>query len=340
VALQIRPGVKSVELGIVAAEPLTVSVAAVHAGALVHHTAVSGGARLTLPVDDGLVVVSPEFIGDELDMDDAVRITDIWVDGVRHDVVPRSLAQRLEPPRTRDFLSTYRHVVTLSGYTRQWTKRWWGVDSDVVSPPVKMRTVGPKEQLIVSVGRFFGEQSGHSKRQLELVRAFRQLVDGGLTGWRLVLIGGCAAADREYAMAVRAEAAGLPVEVRLNAPGAFVDAMLAAASIYWHGAGYGSDLEAQPERAEHFGIAPIEAMSAGAVPVVFDAGGPSEVVRPGIDGLLFRSLDELVAHTTRLVEDPTYREALASAARLRAEQYNHEHFEQNVRSLVERIIAE
>ncbi|MCB0985891.1 MAG: hypothetical protein KDB06_14670, partial [Ilumatobacter sp.] len=102
--------------------------------------------------------------------------------------------------------------------------------------PVRMRAAGPKEQLIVSVGRFFGEGSGHSKRQLELVRAFRMMVEQGLVGWRLVLIGGCSGKDREYAMAVRREAAGLPVEVRLSAPGSVVDAHLAAASVYWHGA--------------------------------------------------------------------------------------------------------
>jgi glycosyltransferase involved in cell wall biosynthesis len=202
-----------------------------------------------------------------------------------------------------------------------------------------LRSPGEKEQLIVSVGRFFGEQSGHSKRQLELVRAFRQLVESGVTGWRLVLIGGCAAADREYAMAVRAEAVGLPVEVRLNAPGSFVDSSLAAASIYWHGAGYGSDLEAMPERAEHFGIAPIEAMSAGAVPVVFDAAGPAEVVRSGVDGLVYRSLDELVAHTQRLINDEGYRNSLVASARERSVVYNHEHFETNVRSLIDRIVA-
>ncbi|MEI8237865.1 MAG: glycosyltransferase family 4 protein [Actinomycetota bacterium] len=337
VALQIRPEVRSVELGVRASEPHTVSVVSVHRGAEVQHVAVEGAARISVPVVDGLAVIAPQFMGEALDPDDALRLTDIWIDGARHAVAPHSLAQRLERPRARDFLATYQRVVALSAYTQLWTKRRWGVESDIVSPPVKLRSPGSKEQLIVSVGRFFGEQSGHSKRQLELVRAFRQLIDGGLTGWRLILIGGCAPADREYAMSVRAEAEGLPVEVRLNAPGAFVDASLAAASIYWHGAGYGSDLEAMPERAEHFGIAPIEAMSAGAVPVVFDAAGPAEVVRPGVDGLVFRTLDELVSHTLRLIGDPVYRDTLAASARQRSVLYNHEHFAANVRSLVERV---
>jgi glycosyltransferase involved in cell wall biosynthesis len=202
-----------------------------------------------------------------------------------------------------------------------------------------MREGGDKEQLILSLGRFFGEESGHSKRQLDLVRAFRTMIDQGLEGWRLVLIGGCSPKDRDYAMAVRREAVGLPVEVRLSAPGAVVDAHLAAASIYWHGTGYGSDLEQHPDRAEHFGIAPIEAMSAGAVPVVFDAGGPAEVVRPGVDGMTFHTLDDLVARTRQLIDDPALRQRLAAAGRQRATDFDVEHCEARFRDVVAGLIA-
>ena len=254
---------------------------------------------------------------------------------------PHSLRQRLNPIQPRDFLASYQRIVALSGYTKRWTKLRWGYDSEVLSPPVRLRAPGPeKEQLILSVGRFFDEKSGHSKRQLEMVRAFRRMIDEGLTGWRMVLIGGCTPEDREYAMAVRREAVGAPIEVRISAPGSVLDEHLAKASIYWHATGYGADLDADPDRAEHFGIAPIEAMSAGAVPVVFDAAGPAEVVRAGVDGLLFRSIDELVAHTRRLIDDEPYRRVLADAAIQRSLEYGHDAFEHHVRDLIDRIVGQ
>ena len=45
-------------------------------------------------------------------------------------------------------------------------------------------------------------------------------------------------------------------------------------------------------------------MSAGPVPVVFGAAGPAEVVRDGVDGVHFATLDELVG-THRRVSSPT-----------------------------------
>jgi hypothetical protein len=337
VALQMRPEVRRVELELRATEPQTVSITSAHSGAQSQLIAVTGTTRFEVPVSDSLAIVGPSRMAESLDPDDAMRITGLWVDGRKVAEEPHSIAQRLEPTNGRSFLDTYQTISSNSAYTQEWTKRWWQRDSVVITPPVRLRSPGAKEQLIVSVGRFFGERSGHSKRQLELVHAFRMLVERGAPGWRLVLIGGCSGADREYAMKVREAAEGLPVELRLNAPGSVLDAHLAAASIYWHGAGFGSDLETNPERAEHFGIAPVEAMSAGAVPIVFDAAGPASVVRHGVDGLKYRTLDELVDHTLRLIAGAGYREQLAASARARSTEYDLEHFEQNVRTLVDGI---
>ena len=335
VQFQIEPGVHRVELELSAPRREQLRIASIDPVGTIEQIEVNGTARVVLPADSRNAVIAPSRMEDELELEQAVRVVRMWVDGAVVNAAPHSLSQRLTPVRTRDFIPTYQRFVTLSDYGRRWTRQWWGIDSQVIAPPVLMRDEGPKERLIVSVGRFFGEGSGHSKRQLEMVKAFRTMLEQGVTGWRLVLIGGCAPEHREYAMAVRAEAAGLPVEVRIGAPGAVLDDFLARASIYWHAAGYGSDLLANPERAEHFGIAPIEAMSAGAVPVVFDAAGPAEVVEPGRTGLLYHSLDELAASTRRLIDDEPYRARLAAAARRRAQHYRRERFEQDVRDLVD-----
>ncbi len=106
----------------------------------------------------------------------------------------------------------------------------------------------------------------------------------------------------------------------------------------WHAAGLGADLEEHPDRAEHFGIAPIEAMSTGGVPLVFAAAGPTEVVQDGINGLHFRTLDELVMQTLELIGDRPRRERLAAAAIERANEYDSAHFEAHVRELVAQVV--
>lgn len=239
-------------------------------------------------------------------------------------------------PRRLGFLEGYGTVVANSGFTASWVERRWGRPARVLHPQVPAVPPLPKEPLVVAVGRFFAPRSGHCKRQLELVRAFRQLVrDSGAPGWRLVLLGGCDPEHRDYLSAVRREAVGLPVEVRPNAPGALVRELLGKASLCWHGAGLGQDVERHPERAEHFGISVVEAMSAGAVPVVVGVGGPAGTVEDGVSGLHVLDLDGFAAATRRLLADPPLLERLAEGARRRATEFHAPAFRARVGELLE-----
>ena len=336
VLVHVDERVRSLRVEFDAAEPEEIAVAVVRHSATVRTHLLSGPTtvELDLSAEPAGVHGRDVLFGAAPRKESSLRLTGISVDGETVPFAPRSLRQRLVDVHPDAFLESYDTVVALSEYTLGWTRKWWGRGEAVLSPPVRMRAPGDKEQLIVAVGRFFDQKSGHSKQQLELVRAFRSLVEHGLVGWRFMLVGGCNSADREYSMAVRREARGLPVEVHLNAPGTFLDEQIAKATFLWHAAGLGADLDAHPDRAEHFGIAPIEAMSAGVVPLVFAAAGPTEVVQHGVSGLHFHSADELVAQTLELIANPSRRSELATAAVERANEYDGSHFEQRVRELV------
>jgi len=207
----------------------------------------------------------------------------------------------------------------------------------VLHPPVRP-TVRPAEKapLILVLGRFFDPSYGHSKKQHELLATFRELHRrGAVPGWRLAIVGGCDGKNRDYALAVKRAARGLPVEVHVNATGAVVERLLGEASLYWHGTGLGEDPERHPERFEHFGISVVEAMAAGAVPLVFGAAGPAEIVRDGVDGIHWRTLDQLADATTDLVGDPDRRAALAAAAVERASDFSATRFAERLTALVE-----
>lgn len=237
-----------------------------------------------------------------------------------------------------EFIPTYQRYLVNSRYTGRWTRRMWGEQAQTVElpPAVRPRTApGQKRNLILSVGRFITPGRGHCKRQLDLVHAFADLHRSGLApGWELAVVGGASAPDREYALAVRRAAQGLPVQVLVNAPGPTVDRLLAEASLFWHGAGFEEDEERHPDRFEHFGIAVVEAMAAGAVPVVYDAAGPAEIVRDGVEGRLWRTTGELQAITAALAADPARRASLAADAARRALDYTPERFEQRFREIL------
>lgn len=242
-------------------------------------------------------------------------------------------------PGTR-WLDGYDVVVANSAFTQRWIERWWHRPSVVLEPPVRLRRPGPKDRAVVSVGRFFAPGRGHAKKQLEMVRAFGALVDAGAAdGWELHLAGGCNSADRPYLDEVLAAAAGLPVVVHVDATGAELDELYARASIYWHATGLGEDLDADPVRAEHFGITTVEAMSAGAVPVVMASGGQVDIVRDGIDGLVFHDEAGLVAHTAALMADAERRARLSASAVTRAQHYGVEAFSARLTSLVDGLLG-
>jgi glycosyltransferase involved in cell wall biosynthesis len=250
----------------------------------------------------------------------------------------RAVPQLVGPGAGLDFLATYDRVVANSAYTQSWTRRMWGRCDGVLYPPVTAVTaVAPqgKEPIILSVGRFFVPGTGHNKKQLEMVQAFRTLVStGGATGWTYHLVGGCSPEHRPYLDEVLRAAEGLPVEVHADASGAELADLYARASIFWHAAGLGEDPERHPDRYEHFGITTVEAMSAGAVPVVIDAAGQAEVVERNRNGMRFTTLDGLVTTTRWLVGADDRRAEMSAAARERAHDFAWPSFVANVRAEV------
>lgn len=248
------------------------------------------------------------------------------------------LAERL--PRT-DWTDSYSLFIANSAYTQTWIQRIWGQSSTVVHPPVQVSVVpSDKGPVIASVGRFFDPIRGHSKKQLELVRAFEAMCrdHSGVGPWRLVLVGGADAANRDYVLDIRRSAEGLPVDIHVNASRDTVESVLSKAEIYWHAGGFGEDENKHPERFEHFGISVVEAMAAGAVPVVFGAAGPAEIVRHGVDGFHWRTLEELRNCTRRLIEDPELRAAMSTNARARVDEFSRERFAAGVLHSIDSII--
>jgi glycosyltransferase involved in cell wall biosynthesis len=229
-------------------------------------------------------------------------------------------------PRGLSFLDSYDAVLAISEYTARWIRKLWRRDAEVLVPPVDLEGLKPgrqRQRAIVSVGRFFDPSHGHSKRQLEMVSAFRSCVSSGaLEGWELHLVGGCQPAQEPYLNSVRRAANGLPIHIHANAPRSHVREVLTTASIFWSATGLGENERRRPWTMEHFGITTVEAMAAGCVPVVIDKGGQREIVRDGVDGFRWTRPSELVARTIQVTQDEYLRQRLAAAAIARAEAFS------------------
>lgn len=181
----------------------------------------------------------------------------------------------------------------------------------VVSPPVEILSTAEKPKNLVrilNVGRFIA--GGHCKKQKELLQAFevlsQKLEELGIES-ELLLVGALSSSqeDRDYLSALKMNAND-NVKIILNASRQEVIDYYKSAHFYWHGTGMNEDVKARPEVFEHFGITPIEAISAGCIPVVWHEGGPAhtmEKLYSNPERFLAHSIDEYADKTIALLDD-------------------------------------
>ncbi len=225
-----------------------------------------------------------------------------------------------------------------SEFTKNYNKRFFSIPMSVIYPPVVLMPKKiKKENIILHVGRFrIKNVTGIDdfKKQGVMLSEFKNMVDQGLIRWKFVVATSIQDEDQDAFEKVKESVEGYPVEFMINVPNEKLWDIYSKAKIYWHASGYGEDLEKHPEFAEHFGISTVEAMGAGAVPVVINAGGQKEIVADGENGFLWNTLDELQEKTFMLTNDETLLKNLSGAAKKRAEFFAGDRFCREIRRLI------
>ena len=234
----------------------------------------------------------------------------------------------------------YQTLLGNSNFTSGWIERRWERPSEVLYPPVVIEPATvEKENIIVSLGRF--SASGRKNHGLQL-KTFRQFLSTTGGDWRLCLIGFCTdlPQDRAYLEQLQAISGDIPVTFVVDASRQTLWAHLAKAKVYWHTKALGVENNVSPEYMEHFGIATVEAMGAGCVPLVPMSGGQPEIVEHEVSGFLCRDVHALLQHTSRLAGDESLCEQMGRAARERSTFFCPETFTQRLNQLVAEALCE
>ncbi len=225
-------------------------------------------------------------------------------------------------------------IICNSLFTKKFIDQEYGVESIVIYPPVDIEHIRPKrkENLILSVGRF--SQLKQSKNQDILVKAFKKMVDKGLVGWRLVVAGGVEVGVGDFLDKLEKVSEGYPIEITESPDFRTLKELYGKARIFWSASGFGENEEKNPEKVEHFGISVVEGMSAGAVPVVFAAGGHREIIKDSANGFVWARVSEMILKTKSLIDDPKTLRKMALSARRDSEAFSLARFEKEVRQLI------
>jgi GT2 family glycosyltransferase/glycosyltransferase involved in cell wall biosynthesis len=252
----------------------------------------------------------------------------------------------------------FERVIVNSDFTADWSVRRFkelGIPDhppiEVIHPPALARAAissprKPRDATrdftsVVNVGRFF--VGGHSKRQdvfLDIIEAANRRAARPIRGTLI----GTAFDDAESTaflakIEARARESGF-VRVILDASRHEIMEEFAAADIYLHCAGYDVPEEMFPERLEHFGIAIAESIFAGCYPVLYDAGGPREILKKGGIGRGFSSISEAAEILERFTRSPEpYRNEAAGAGTGWFAQLTDEEFGDRILSLADNILA-
>lgn len=194
-------------------------------------------------------------------------------------------------------LVNYRFISN-SPYTTKWLKKW-GINPITITPFIDdkffINNKNKKEKVILSVGRFFSHL--HKKNQEEIIETFKllKLSNSLFKDYKLILAGGLKKEDETYFNQLKLYAKNDPsIIFKPNISLDKLYKLYGISTYFWHFTGLGVNEEKHPEKVEHFGIAPLEAMASGCLTFCHNSGGPKEIIQNNITGFLFNNENELI----------------------------------------------
>jgi len=239
------------------------------------------------------------------------KIIDLKIPNFFYKLIHKKIETRLRAGLFNNILerlNSYQIVLSCSEFVKKWIKIYWKKRAKVLYPPVNLLFEKydlnkiKKENWICNLGRFF--TLGHGKKQEVLIDAFKKFYKSGYKNWQLHLIGGVdkEATSINFIKYLKKNAKGYPIFFHLNVSRKKVEEILLKSKIYWHATGFG---EKKPIKMEHFGIAPIEAISTGCIPVLYNGGGLKEIVKKlnlNEKISLFSSTNQLINNTKEFIK--------------------------------------
>ena len=179
--------------------------------------------------------------------------------------------------------------MTNSNYTAKALHKHFGIESNVVYPAVDWEYFEnepdiheERENTIVSVGRFVPQ-----KRHDVLIKLFAEKVKPLYKDAKLIIVGIRDVRYEEYYERVKKlsqEIEDVELIDRPLTPKEMIS-LYRSAKIYAH-----------LRIGEHFGMAPVEAMSQGAIPVVPRQSGLAELITQGRNGFVFENDEEITQY--------------------------------------------
>jgi len=216
----------------------------------------------------------------------------------------------------------------------------WGIKTKVLYPYIDnnfLKTNQRKEKIILAVGRFFPQL--HHKQHQKMIEIFIKMKNLRILSddFKLILAGALKNEDKNYFRKLKETVynhSSIIFKTNLK-----FDELLSyyqKASFFWHFTGYGIDEEKNPEKVEHLGIAPLEAMAAGCLTFCYQAGGPKELITDKVNGFLFCNEKQLIQKMKEIINNQKKQEKIKKEAKkFIKNNFSYQIFKNNVTKLIQ-----
>ena len=216
----------------------------------------------------------------------------------------------------------------------------WGIEAKVLYPYIDnnfLKINQRKEKIILAVGRFFPQL--HHKQHQKMIEIFVKMKSLGILSdnFKLILAGALKNEDKNYFRKLKKTANNNPsIIFKTNLKFDELLSLYQKAAFFWHFTGYDIEEEKNPEKVEHLGIAPLEAMATGCLTFCYGAGGPKELITDEVNGFLFFNETQLIQKMKAIINNQTKQEKIKKEAKRFIENnFSYQAFKNNVVKLIQ-----
>lgn len=259
-------------------------------------------------------------------------------------VFPKKLIVHFQMPFTSEKIPVserrkiflVKKVICNSEYTKSFIDKTFGIKSRVLYPPVNMLDSKniKKENVILTVGRYQPYDDRTDFKKLSFMASAFNKFSTRAKNWKMKMI---VSLKPEYEDEFKSNVEKYStekIEIIKNCNFNDIQHAYKSSKIYWHAAGFGEDIDKNPERAEHFGISTVEAMSAGCVPIVINMGGQREIVANNVNGYLWNNEKELLDYSEKIIKEERLFEKLSLEAKRISAKFSKENFSKELSSII------
>lgn len=240
------------------------------------------------------------------------------------------------------YVYRYYNIYAHNAFRQAWDRNLLTPLVSQIYPPVarslsylQRRSLAHRRDIAM-IGRIFeGRQNKGYKSALLMFQQASRCIPSNVT---LHIVGSLMPGHEEFYQELLNTVKHLEINVQfhLSSPRTEIFDTLSLSLVQWHLTGIDT-VGDDPASEEHFGIAVVEGMQAGVIPVVINKGGLGEIVRNGTSGYIAGSQAEVVSLTCAI-----YRKSESEVFKLRkqatrsARAFSDERFKDSLRILVER----